>query len=202
MPHYDEARGLLGSIARQNATLVADATHAAPSKATPVDADELPLADSVSAFSLAKLTWANLKAAIKTYLSGIAFPIGATTASTGAFTGVTITTGQLDFSNLAGGAQFNNYRTGNIELVNRNGGGIDFYTGATLLNATLGATGNFTVTGTMKSIGGATFHSTSSALANGAGVAAGTLLTAPVAGNPTKWIGINDNGTIRYIPAW
>lgn len=37
---------------------------------------------------------------------------------------------------------------------------------------------------------------------NGAGAATGTLTNAPAAGNPTKWIGINDNGTLRYIPAW
>lgn len=48
----------------------------------------------------------------------------------------------------------------------------------------------------------AQFHKTSVNLTNGAGVGAGTLLTAPAAGNPTKWIGIDDNGTIRYIPAW
>mgnify|MGYP001566741902 CR=1 FL=1 len=48
----------------------------------------------------------------------------------------------------------------------------------------------------------ATFHTTTAALTDGAGVATGTLLTAPAAGNPTKWIGINDNGTTRYIPAW
>lgn len=40
------------------------------------------------------------------------------------------------------------------------------------------------------------------AVSNGAGAAAGTLLNAPVAGNPTKWIPFDDNGTIRYIPAW
>lgn len=37
---------------------------------------------------------------------------------------------------------------------------------------------------------------------NGAAAAAGTLLNAPAAGNPTKWIPIDDNGTTRYIPAW
>jgi hypothetical protein len=37
---------------------------------------------------------------------------------------------------------------------------------------------------------------------NGAGSGAGTLTNAPVAGNPTKWVPINDNGTTRYIPAW
>lgn len=39
-------------------------------------------------------------------------------------------------------------------------------------------------------------------LNNGAGAGAGTLTNAPAAGNPTKWIPINDNGTTRYIPAW
>lgn len=37
---------------------------------------------------------------------------------------------------------------------------------------------------------------------NGAGAGAGTLTNAPAAGNPTKWISINDAGTIRKIPAW
>lgn len=48
----------------------------------------------------------------------------------------------------------------------------------------------------------AVFHRTGVALTDGAGVGLGTLLTAPTAGNPTKWIGIDDNGTTRYIPAW
>jgi len=64
------------------------------------------------------------------------------------------------------------------------------------------STGLVTAAGAISTLGGATFHTTSSALTNGAGVGAGTLLTAPAAGNPTKWIGINDNGTTRYIPAW
>lgn len=45
-------------------------------------------------------------------------------------------------------------------------------------------------------------HRTSGTLANGAAAAAGTLTNAPAAGNPTKWIPIDDNGTTRYIPAW
>ena len=40
---------------------------AATSKATPVDADLLPLVDSADSNSLKKLTWANLKATLKTY---------------------------------------------------------------------------------------------------------------------------------------
>jgi hypothetical protein len=50
--------------------------------------------------------------------------------------------------------------------------------------------------------GSTTLHTTSVALTNGAGASAGTLTNAPAAGNPTKWIPINDNGTTRYIPAW
>ncbi len=48
----------------------------------------------------------------------------------------------------------------------------------------------------------ATVITSSVALTNGAGAGAGTITNAPAAGNPTKWIGINDNGTIRYVPAW
>ena len=32
--------------------------------------------------------------------------------------------------------------------------------------------------------------------------AAATMTNAPVAGNPTKWVAINDNGTTRYLPLW
>jgi len=39
-------------------------------------------------------------------------------------------------------------------------------------------------------------------LTDGAGGSAGTLSNAPSAGNPTKWVPIDDNGTTRYIPAW
>lgn len=39
-------------------------------------------------------------------------------------------------------------------------------------------------------------------LNNGAGAGAGTITNAPAAGNPTKWVPIDDNGTTRYIPAW
>ena len=43
---------------------------------------------------------------------------------------------------------------------------------------------------------------TSVAMFDGAGVQLGTLGTAPTAGNPTKWLPINDNGTVRYVPSW
>jgi hypothetical protein len=50
-----------------NVTVLAPATHAAASKATPVDADEIPLVDSAAANVLKRLTWANLKATLKAY---------------------------------------------------------------------------------------------------------------------------------------
>ena len=68
-----------------------------------------------------------------------------------------------------------------------------------------GAIGSVTpAAGTFTSLahGSATLVTTTVALTNGAAAAAGTLLNAPAAGNPTKWVPINDNGTTRYIPAW
>lgn len=50
--------------------------------------------------------------------------------------------------------------------------------------------------------GSTTLLTTTVALTDGAGVGAGTLTNAPAAGNPTKWIPIDDNGTTRHIPAW
>jgi hypothetical protein len=61
--------------------------------------------------------------------------------------------------------------------------------------------GNMLVNGAITT-GDIRLHNTSVALTNAAGAAVGTLNNAPVAGNPTKWIEINDNGTIRRIPTW
>ena len=57
-------------------------------------------------------------------------------------------------------------------------------------------------TGLLNLNGGATLLVTSTTLTNGSAAATGTLTNAPVAGNPTKWISINDAGVIRKIPAW
>lgn len=75
-------------------------------------------------------------------------------------------------------------------------GGLTVSTGGAAI------TGNSTVTGTLSVVGGATLLTTSTALTNGSGASVGTLTNAPAVGNPTKWIGINDNGTTRYVPAW
>lgn len=50
-----------------NATYISTAINTATSKTTPVDADELGITDSAASFVLKKLTWANLKATLKTY---------------------------------------------------------------------------------------------------------------------------------------
>lgn len=47
-----------------------------------------------------------------------------------------------------------------------------------------------------------TMIASNQAFTNGAAASLGTLTNAPAAGDPTKWIPINDNGTTRYIPAW
>lgn len=43
---------------------------------------------------------------------------------------------------------------------------------------------------------------TATSFTNGSGAGAGTLTNAPAAGNPTKWIAIDDNGTTRKFPTW
>lgn len=48
----------------------------------------------------------------------------------------------------------------------------------------------------------ASLPATTTTFTDGAAAAVGTLTNAPAAGNPTKWIPIDDNGTTRYIPAW
>jgi len=71
------------------------------------------------------------------------------------------------------------------------------------VNGTLTANNSVFISGNLQVAGGATtLLKTTSAWNNGAAAAAGTLTNAPVAGNPTKWLAFDDNGTIRYVPAW
>lgn len=51
-------------------------------------------------------------------------------------------------------------------------------------------------------IAGAGYVTWTQAVADGTAGNTATLTNAPIAGNPTKWIAIDDNGTVRYIPAW
>lgn len=80
-----------------------------------------------------------------------------------------------------------------------------FFMGAPgAIGGTTPAAGAFTTLSTTGAltVGTTVLINSSVNLADGAAAAAGTLTNAPAAGNPTKWIEINDNGTIRKIPAW
>lgn len=56
------------TAAQVGADVTTASIHAATSKTTPADSDELALVDSAASWILKKLTWSNLKAALKTYL--------------------------------------------------------------------------------------------------------------------------------------
>lgn len=51
-------------------------------------------------------------------------------------------------------------------------------------------------------VSSATLIGSNTTLTNNAGAQVATMTNGPTAGNPTKWIPINDNGTTRNIPAW
>ena len=73
--------------------------------------------------------------------------------------------------------------------------------GEFVLGADPGGTDAVRIGGAL-TVNSAVMIQTKTAFTNGAAAAAGTLLNAPAAGNPTKWIPVNDNGTTRYLPAW
>lgn len=71
------------------------------------------------------------------------------------------------------------------------------------LNCTVGGNTKFSVSNTgLITTNSTTMIASNQAFTDGAAAQVGTLTNAPAAGNPTKWIPINDNGTTRYIPAW
>ncbi len=87
-------------------TVIAPGAHAATTKATPVDADELPLVDSAASNVLKKLTWANLKATAKTYFDTLYTAIGATVGGdlTGTLPNPTIGAAKITSAALAPGS--------------------------------------------------------------------------------------------------
>lgn len=97
----------IASSADVTATSVAPAIFAASAKTTPVDADTVGITDSAASNALKKVTWANIKATLKTYFDTLYQPLDATlTALAGLATGAnkipystgTDTFGQLDLS--------------------------------------------------------------------------------------------------------
>jgi len=158
-------------------------------------------AGSVSEVSIVTANGVSGSVADPTTTPAITLALGAITPASVAAIG-TVTGSNLSGTNT--GDQTN--ITGNAGTATalqnaRTIGGVSFNGTANITVAS--ATGGFTVTGgALTGLGGASFITTSTALTDGAAAALGTLTNAPAAGDPTKWIGINDNGTLRYIPAW
>ena len=107
---------------------ISSAVVGAATKATPVDADLLPLADSAAGYTLKNLTWANLKATLKTYFDSVVTTL----------TNKTIALGSNTISGTL--AQFNTAVT-DADLASL--AGVE-----TLTNKTI-ALGNNTVSGTL-----------------------------------------------------
>jgi len=65
-----EARTIIGVTLTYLATLI----HGAENKATPIDADKIPLIDTAASNSLKTSTWTNIKAFLKTYFDTLYVP--------------------------------------------------------------------------------------------------------------------------------
>ena len=149
--------------------------------------------------------------------SGLADIYGTTALSIGANTGQRLYLGSAGSS--SSGQDMSILSTSDVFII-RNGMAVGFSSNNTstgtldsafsrisagLIGVGTGAAGSFA--GGLKLTDltinrAATLLTTSVALTDGAGASVGTLTNAPAATNPTKWIGINDNGTTRYIPSW
>ncbi|RVD52958.1 hypothetical protein [Mesorhizobium sp. M7A.F.Ca.ET.027.03.2.1] len=126
-------------------TPVQTAVHAAASKATPVDADEMALVDSAASFGLKKLTWANLKAGVLAYFNGTAkaTPVAADRVYIGdsaALNAVKYSTWTQILAAIFGTAALKNTGTSgnNVPLLD----GANLFSGTTLLTDTLSISTN------------------------------------------------------------
>ena len=93
------------------------------------------------------------------------------------------------------------YGTNGTRYVTFRNSGIE----NTVIGATTPAAGSFTTlsaTGDITGPGSTYLLKTSAALTNYAAAQIATITNGPTAGNPTKWVAINDNGTVRYLPLW
>lgn len=87
-PQGSDTPSVLDDVQRAHASFIAqirDGSHvtAAASKTTPVDADTIPINDSAASNILKKLTWANLKATLKTWIEATQFSTFSTTGNVG-----------------------------------------------------------------------------------------------------------------------
>lgn len=104
--------------------IIAGATE----KTTPIDADIIGIGDSTTAFSLKKLTWANLKATLKTYFDTLYLP----TTTPSAVTGIRQTvqsasvdsSGYANFISIGTGLSVNIAATATPIVIHASGGAI------------------------------------------------------------------------------
>lgn len=82
--------GIEASADVTDAANVGSSINGATAKTTPVDGDTMPLIDSAASNVLKKVTWANIKATLKTYFDTLYAKIGDVTAS-----GMTMGTGKV-----------------------------------------------------------------------------------------------------------
>lgn len=105
---------------------------------------------------------------------------------------------QTVYDGVTAGSIFNLYNTAGTIKVKFQGTGVSYVSDGGFAVGTTSDPG-----AGMIYTNAATFMTrTKTSWTNGAAAAGGTLLNAPAAGNPTKWIPVDDNGTTRYIPAW
>lgn len=86
--HVKKLDGIEAGANVTNATTVGSAIHGSSAKATPVDADTVALIDSAASNTLKKLSWANIKATLKSYFDTLYAVVGhshsnATTSAAG-----------------------------------------------------------------------------------------------------------------------
>jgi len=113
--------------AAQGGPSTAPETVAVAAKTTPVDADQLPLVDSAAANVLKKLTWANVKATLKTYFDTLYTNSPAALTKTDD-TNVTLTLGGTPSTALLQAASITVGWTG-LLATTRGGTGVDNSTG-------------------------------------------------------------------------
>jgi hypothetical protein len=145
-----------------------------------------------------------------TAVSGITFSMNFTTSHRAGVNGDLFLGTRFEETVVTGAFTGLDYRAIHLRPTIKSGGGtIDNCYGLYVEAQTIGtANWSIWVNGGVSHFGGGirigvgTLISSSVALTNGAAAAGGTLLNAPAAGNPTKWVPIDDNGTTRYIPCW
>lgn len=114
---------------------ISGATAGAATKATPIDTDLIPLIDSAAGYTLKNLTWANLKATLKTYFDSVVTTLTNKTIALGS-NAISGTLAQFnaavtdaDFASLAG-----------VETLTNKTLTTPAISGGTIDNATIGAT--------------------------------------------------------------